>query len=109
MVDVYVSVPPLRYRAALAEGMKRGLIPAADEVYAMNEDEARRAASIVVLAVLAPEIEWLEDRGIDCVITATTDDTVFILGFESAAEAALFRTAWSGEVTGERAAAMLLQ
>jgi hypothetical protein len=109
MVDVYVSVPPERYQAALAEGTKKGLLPCAEEVYAMSEAEARRAASLVVLAVLAPEIEWLEERGIDCVITATTEDTVFILGFESAAEAALFRTAWGGEVSAARASAMFVQ
>jgi hypothetical protein len=40
----------------------------------------------------------MEDRGIDCVITATEVDNVFVLGFETIAEAALFRLAWASEV-----------
>jgi hypothetical protein len=99
MVDVHISVSPERYQAALAEGMEKGLIPHAEEVFAMTEDEARQAAALVVLAVLAPEIRWMEDRGIDCVITATEADHVFVLGFETVAEAALFRIAWASEVS----------
>jgi hypothetical protein len=99
MVDIQISVSPDRYQAALADGMERGLIPRAEEVFAMSEDEARQAAALVVLAVLAPEIRWMEDRGIDCVITATEEDNVFVLGFETVAEAALFRLAWSAEVS----------
>jgi hypothetical protein len=87
-----------RYEAALADGMAKGLIPRAEEVFAMSEEEARQAAALVVLAVLAPEIRWMEDRGIDCVITATEVDNVFVLGFETIAEAALFRLAWASEV-----------
>ena len=102
MHEIALTIPPSRFRSALETGSARGLVPPSDNtIQTMSTDEIRVLVERLIFMMLAPELNWIEERDIPCSIRLTDAEGTFIFAFERLGDALLFQAVWGDDEDDE--------